>query len=1026
MTEFFLTIVNMSISASWIVLAVLLLRLVLKKAPKWITVALWGIVAVRLICPFSIESALSLIPSAETISPEIMMDATPEIQTGITFINSAVNPVITQSFSPAPLSSANPLQIWIPVASIFWVAGMIVMLFYTAISYWRVKRKIGTAVLLQDNIFQSENVVSPFVLGIIKPKIYLPFQISGQDMAHVIAHENAHIRRKDHWWKPFGFLLLSIHWFNPLMWLGYVLLCRDIELACDEKVIKEMDTEQKADYSQALLTCSVNRRMIAACPLAFGEVSVKNRIKSVLNYKKPAFWIIIFAVILCATVAIGFLTNPVSKSVFDSRFETGKCLYSDVVSEKQETEENDLEFTVTADGVVYKSFDNSHIEQLGALKPTDFTANELKQMLKQQGKTINLGSIKNAYEISDGSLSNVFFKKRNGTVYWVSFFSDGNIMSVFKLKRIGSHNTFSKSLPADLHTFIEEQILEHHRGGYKSGEFSCTDFQVLGTKKEDNCTTVYLWVLYQEYSNDNGLIEDVAGAHIPTVITVRPGFPYELVEYWEPRDGMYYPEDIHSKFPIYLWGRATDSQRYIKKQQEACDAKAAEYFSSVSDSDNPNESENNTENFIISTALSYANWSEGSTIYVGGLNRDKMYMSSVQHLPIYKFDTLQELERFKEHYGQYHTMDQGYNEVPSFNEVTANYNEAFFADHSLILVYVGANNSTHRFGVHGIINNDSVFYVQIRETTGAEAVDSAMAGWFITLAVPDEQIKNCTIFDADLNLYIEEGLPEDEENVTESVIHDPNQIVVYEQIPIDECGRLFDPIYTKMHYLTYDGIWHCEGYDYKYQLEVTGRMNNAATNTTYIVLCNESITFDQAWKAAGFSSNLEDYFDPADAVIVGYRHFSGQIEDDPAETEPPATTPDNGNHSNYKLIVAGRDITQGSNITFQNIIGIFKDMYLPFTAILKGYGAKVYWVSDTVAEITCNGSKYILDLSDQTMVKEGSNGNYIIPAPGSTLYTKTAGKELLIDSLNLRCILKFMGIDTQVSIDHQSKTITIP
>ena len=315
MSEIFLKIINMSISASYIVLAVLLLRLLLKKAPKWITVVLWGIVAVRLVCPFSIESVLSLIPSSEVVSPNIMTDKTPTINTGIPIINSALNPVINESFTPNPGDSANPLQIWIPVLTAIWIVGMVALLIYTVISFARVRRKIGTAVLLRDNIYQSENVVSPFVLGIIKPKIYLPFNMNEKDMEHVVAHEMSHIRRKDHLWKPLGFLLLTLHWFNPLMWLGYVLLCRDIELACDEKVIKELDHDARADYSQALLTCSVNRRMIAACPLAFGEVGVKNRVKSVLNYKKPAFWIIIAAIVACVAVAVCFLTNPPAKEV---------------------------------------------------------------------------------------------------------------------------------------------------------------------------------------------------------------------------------------------------------------------------------------------------------------------------------------------------------------------------------------------------------------------------------------------------------------------------------------------------------------------------------------------------------------------------------------------------------------------------------------------------------------------------------------------------------------------------------------
>ena len=310
MNELFLKIINMSISASWLVLAVLILRFVLKKAPKWINVLLWGIVAIRLICPFSFESTLSLIPSAETIPLNIGMDTTPTINSGISAINNAVNPIISQSNTPMAGASVNLLQITIGIYEYIWIFGMIALALYTAISYWRLRRKVDTAVRYKDNIFQSENVSFPFVLGIIKPRIYLPFKMNGQYLEYVVAHEQAHICRKDHWWKPLGFLLLMIHWFNPLMWLAYVLLCRDIELACDEKVIKELGNEQRGDYTQALVACSVNRRMIGACPLAFGEVSVKERVKSVMNYKKPAFWVIIISVIVCVGVAVCFLTNP--------------------------------------------------------------------------------------------------------------------------------------------------------------------------------------------------------------------------------------------------------------------------------------------------------------------------------------------------------------------------------------------------------------------------------------------------------------------------------------------------------------------------------------------------------------------------------------------------------------------------------------------------------------------------------------------------------------------------------------------
>ena len=317
MSEVFLKVVNMSISAGWLVLAVLAFRLVLKKAPRWVHVLLWGIVAVRLICPVFIESAFSLIPSTETISPEIMMDWTPEISTGIEPLDQVVNPVISTSFAPEPIASVNPLQILIPVAAIFWLMGAMVMLLYTGISYLILRRKLRMAVIVQDNIFQCEAVQSPFVLGILNPKIYLPYTLDGQDLNHVVAHEQAHISRRDHWWKPFGFLLLTVHWFNPLMWVAYILLCRDIELACDEKVIAQLGNEQRADYTQALVECSVNRHTIAACPLAFGEVGVKERVKSIMNYRRPTFWLIVLAMAAIVMVAICFLTDPLERTIYD-------------------------------------------------------------------------------------------------------------------------------------------------------------------------------------------------------------------------------------------------------------------------------------------------------------------------------------------------------------------------------------------------------------------------------------------------------------------------------------------------------------------------------------------------------------------------------------------------------------------------------------------------------------------------------------------------------------------------------------
>lgn len=310
MTDIFLHILNQSLAAGWLILAVLVLRLILKKAPKWITCILWALVAVRLFLPFTLESAFSLIPSAETVSADIMYEKTPAINSGISVINNSVNPVISNSFAPNMADSANPLQIWFFVAGVVWIVGIVAMLLYAAASYIRLRLKIRTAVKWKENLWQSEYVNSPFILGIFRPRIYLPYNMEEKEAELVTAHERAHLKRHDHWWKPLGFVILAIYWFHPLCWLAYWMLCKDIELACDEKVIRDYDAEQKKSYSEVLLNCSVNHRSISACPLAFGEVGVKERIRSVLNYKKPTFWVIVAAIVICIVVAVCFLTNP--------------------------------------------------------------------------------------------------------------------------------------------------------------------------------------------------------------------------------------------------------------------------------------------------------------------------------------------------------------------------------------------------------------------------------------------------------------------------------------------------------------------------------------------------------------------------------------------------------------------------------------------------------------------------------------------------------------------------------------------
>ena len=318
MSELFLQLVNMSINAGWLVLVILLVRQLLKRAPKAVHVALWALVGIRLLLPVSFESVLSLLPSAQTVPSDILQTEVPKIESGIPVINEVINPVIEGTFAPVPGESVNPMQSFTGIATNVWVVGMALMMIYASMSYLTLWRKVREAVsetgvsssFRRGKIRYSDRISTPFILGIIRPRIYLPYSMAGEDKAYVIAHETIHLKRRDHWWKPLGYLLLSVYWFSPLIWVAYVLFCRDIELACDEKVIREMDVQERKAYSNALINSSVSRRLIAACPLAFGEVGVKERIRTVLNYRKPAFWIVMVSVVLCIVLGVCFLSDP--------------------------------------------------------------------------------------------------------------------------------------------------------------------------------------------------------------------------------------------------------------------------------------------------------------------------------------------------------------------------------------------------------------------------------------------------------------------------------------------------------------------------------------------------------------------------------------------------------------------------------------------------------------------------------------------------------------------------------------------
>ena len=354
MDDVFLKLVNLSISASWLILAVLVLRFVLKKAPKWVMPLLWGVVALRLVCLFSIESALSLIPSAETIPSEIVTETREPVLYEQATLDIVTNPTLPSAAEVPVGVSRQQAQVDFNIYSVLWLAGMAALLVHALVSAGKLKRKLATAILLRDNIYESEFVDSPFVFGVVKPNIYLPMHMDEGTAAYVIAHEHAHLARRDHWWKVLGYLVLALHWFNPLVWVAYILFCRDIELACDEKVVKGLDGAARADYSQALLSCAAPGRAVAACPLAFGEGNIKMRVKSALHYRKPAFWVAAAAVLAVVIVAVCFLTNP--RSERGSLVWAQKLNAADVAS---------IELYVPAEGEArqYKKLDTEEMAQ---------------------------------------------------------------------------------------------------------------------------------------------------------------------------------------------------------------------------------------------------------------------------------------------------------------------------------------------------------------------------------------------------------------------------------------------------------------------------------------------------------------------------------------------------------------------------------------------------------------------------------------------------------------------------------------
>ena len=590
----FSLVLTMSLSASWIAAAVLVLRLCLKRAPKWVNVLLWGIVAVRLVLPVSIESPLSLLPRTEAILPAVTAQP---IQAGTA---PAVGGAAAIASGAAMRSQPGRTTIlaWV------WLVGIAVLLLYTWISTQRLRRKVREAVRLQGNIYETEHIASPFVLGVLRPRIYLPYHMDSRDREQVIAHEQAHLRRGDHVWKPLGFLLLTIHWFNPLLWLSYVLLCRDIELACDEKVIKHLDCGQRADYMQALVTCSVNRRRIAACPLAFGEIGVKERVRSVMNYKKPTFWIILLAVAACVVLAVCFLTNPigfrydaaadpiVSAKYFDARNHTDPIAVDLSAAQIDELSSrlDGLKNAKTSDTLagwtpMYQISaqlqDGSYIRANGYSSADDtqvdiewndvhylVTDREFQDYLSRVCVGVDVAAAEEASARETPALP----ADTNAAEPEQPAESDA------LGEKLAETETKAEALDHDpvLDDAISKAVLDHYADAVQPGQIHVESHVLLAQDDSSADTiTVYLLVLQETYSADGETLTMENGSYVPTAITFSlstSSGPTPL-EYWEPSDGSY-SDDIRAKFPAAAADEALNDQAYIDALRSACEEQA--------------------------------------------------------------------------------------------------------------------------------------------------------------------------------------------------------------------------------------------------------------------------------------------------------------------------------------------------------------------------------------------------------------------------------------------------------------------
>ena len=594
MENVFLTVLNMSITAAYVTAFVCLLRLALKTFPRWISYSLWGVVFFRLLCPVSFSSAFSLLgrlgaPSTQNgaiayIPHEIGMMQIPNVNFGIHSASQAVNSSLPQAVEA---SSANPLQVWIFAGTCLWLVGVGAMLLYSLLSYVRLKRRVAEATLLFDNVYETEVAASPFVCGFGRPRIYLPLGLPEQARKYVLRHEQIHIARRDHWVKPLAFFALCIHWFNPLAWLAFRLLCVDMETSCDQQATRTFTKAQRADYGEALLRLAMKKPILSGSPLAFGESGAKTRVKNVLRYQKPAFWVIVIAVVACAVVGISLLANPqpqvtpqqagevameeVSYS-FSWYGEDGELIAGiSMLSGLEKQLAQDIIMNALVKSAAWPGVPPQNMPEYFLIRQTFPKSGEMHDYY--------------AYLVDGAAVlqagENGYYSRIDDTLYsqlaqWMADFKE-SAASVG-----GVDGPVSVSVTAqdatDLESCVSQAILKANRGRFPMGELQAQAHTILGVRQEGAYTRVYAVALYQEYAFDDSGFSLVGGCHLPIAVSFRQeNGEYHLEEYWEPEDGGMYLNSILEQFPAEYQQEAADLEKFTVPHMQACYRQAIDY-----------------------------------------------------------------------------------------------------------------------------------------------------------------------------------------------------------------------------------------------------------------------------------------------------------------------------------------------------------------------------------------------------------------------------------------------------------------